>query len=266
MAKKQVQQDYFNTIVKENMEEFSMSAEEAINDAIEQLKSQNIDTSNICRATPDEINDFLDSIKKLDGFNETYKNDTDNEAINLLIKSIRERFQKDLSYRVLATKQLTANEIFLKLISKFQQNQSVIINLLQLYSLYLTNQTDILTVDSIKSLIELLKLNSNDDLNEYHVLFLVNLLKCLNTSCLLCEKNRQMYVENGLCELLLSLFQKYKKFNLILIEICQLIRNLLLDDDMRVEFGHSHEHAKYIASQLNGLDVLLSIGLCKCSM
>ena len=124
-----------------------------------------------------------------------------------------------------------------------------------MYNLYLTNQTDVLTVENIKTLIKLTKEAKSVDL-------LKNLLKLLVTTCVLCENNRQMYVENGLCELLIDLFQEYKTSNLILIEICNLIRNLLLDDDLRVEFGRSHEHAKFIASQLNGLDVLLSIALC----
>jgi hypothetical protein len=42
-----------------------------------------------------------------------------------------------------------------------------------------------------------------------------------------------------------------------------IIRSLLLDDDIRHAFGKSHEHAKFIASQLNGIDVLLHIGLGK---
>lgn len=53
----------------------------------------------------------------------------------------------------------------------------------------------------------------------------------------------------------------HKMNDSVLCETCQLVRSLLLDDDMRVEFGKSHEHAKFIASELNGLDVLLKIGL-----
>ena len=56
-------------------------------------------------------------------------------------------------------------------------------------------------------------------------------------------------------------FGKHRGSDLVISDACVLIRSLLLDDDVRSEFGKSHEHAKYIASELNGLDVLLQIGL-----
>lgn len=59
----------------------------------------------------------------------------------------------------------------------------------------------------------------------------------------------------------MEIFCHHRKNNNVLIEACQLIRSLLLDDDIRVEFSNAHETAKYIASKLSGLDVLLSIGL-----
>ncbi len=51
------------------------------------------------------------------------------------------------------------------------------------------NQTDVLTVENIKTLIKLTKEAKSVDL-------LKNLLKLLVTTCVLCENNRQMYVEN----------------------------------------------------------------------
>lgn len=92
-------------------------------------------------------------------------------------------------------------------------------------------------------------------------LVLSGLLKCISTSCEMNEPNRQHLVENGLCESLMEIFTHHRRHNYVLAEACQLIRNLLLDDDIRVEFSNAHETAKYIASKLNGLDVLLSIGL-----
>ena len=254
MSKKQVTQEYFDTIVKENVEEFSMTLEEALSDAIEQLKSQNIDLTNIVKFGSQEIDQLTNSISKLESFQEVTNDEQINE-IRQAIDTLKEKFLKDLSFRVLATKKSKANEIFIKFLQKFQLKIEFIREFIQMYTLYLTNQTDVLDLDAIKTLISLTKETINVDV-------LKNLLKCLVTSCVLCENNRQMYVENGLCELLIDLFQTHKKSNLILLEICNLIRNLLLDDDLRVEFGRSHEHAKFIASQLNGLDVLLSIALC----
>lgn len=61
----------------------------------------------------------------------------------------------------------------------------------------------------------------------------------------------------------MKLFEKHQTDDLILNMASMIIRSLLLDDDIRHAFGKSHEHAKFIASQLNGIDVLLHIGLGK---
>ena len=259
MSKNQVTQEYFDSIVQENIDEFSMTLEEALVDAIEQLKSQNINLTNIVKFGSQEINMLTSSIDKLSSFiDKSVDNDDDEKVkeIKMAIEIAKEKFQKDISFRVLATKKSNANHVFIRFLQKFQLQNEFILDFIQMYNLYLTNQTDVLILENIRVLISLTKEAKSVDL-------LKNLLKLLVTTCVLCEKNRQMYVENGLCELLIDLFQTYKTSNLILIEICNLIRNLLLDDDLRVEFGRSHEHAKFIASQLNGLDVLLSIALCK---
>ena len=42
MTAKRITQDTFDAVVKENIEEFEMSPEEALNDAVEQFKSQGV--------------------------------------------------------------------------------------------------------------------------------------------------------------------------------------------------------------------------------
>ena len=132
---------------------------------------------------------------------------------------------------------------------------------LNTFQTYLHNQSDVLTSDGLLMLIRLT--NDDDQGFGYHNNIIQAVLKCINTSCQMCESNRQFFVENGLCENLMKLFLKHKTNNTILCDACQLIRSLLLDDDIRVAFSNSHEHAKFIASKLNGLDVLLQIGLSK---
>jgi len=45
----------------------------------------------------------------------------------------------------------------------------------------------------------------------------------------------------------------------IIIKCCQLIRTIVSDDDVRVEFGRTHEYAVMIAKQENGLELLTSL-------
>ena len=46
---KKVSQEYFDSVVNENINDFGMSEQEAIDDAINQFKSQGVDLSIICK-------------------------------------------------------------------------------------------------------------------------------------------------------------------------------------------------------------------------
>ncbi|CAF0780977.1 unnamed protein product [Brachionus calyciflorus] len=264
-ASKKISQEYFDQIVQENVNDFEMSEQEAIDDAINQLKSQNCDLSTICKYPKQEQQDLLDSLTKMNTLLTSTPNLTEAQTQNLLdyLKIIKEKFDKDISFRCLATRSKTnpsVTQIFVNYLkdSNLKQHDNQIVEaFLNTFQSYITQQNDVLNSNDLKLLILLSEesfLGSNQS-------SLSALLKLLNSACLMNESNRQSLVENGLCENLMKIFTIYKKSDLILCDTCLLIRSLLLDDDLRVEFGHSHEHAKFIASKLNGLDVLLQAGL-----
>lgn len=292
-AGKKISQEYFDGIVNENMNDFEMSAEEAIADAIEQCKSQGCDTSTICKFPPAEQAELINALRKLDELITTllgYKltdmtvGERDEkvvqtmESTNETLALIRAKFEKDLSYKVLATRMAEPNAymIFKKFFitldppsastdqsanNKFNELTENFINTLQSY---VHQQSDVLDTEGLKCLIKLTSSDSNDTTGTDTFAkskILAAILNCINSSCQLCESNRQYFVENGLCENLMKLFEKHQTDDLILNMASMIIRSLLLDDDIRHAFGKSHEHAKFIASQLNGIDVLLHIGL-----
>ena len=307
---KKITQEYFDSIVKENMADFGMEQQEAIDDAVSQLKAQGIDLTTICKFPQQEQKQLLDAIRRVGDFvkklypanqglesiseekatsGSKEQNDKLDEPVQLSdalideclkdLEVIKATFDKDLSFRCLATSAKNghnAYHMFLSYLNNLkyptEQDHSahekidkLTSSLLSTFQSYLNQQSDALDSNGLRTLIRLTASN----LNEAHSGFgdrpvvLQPLLKCINTSCQMSESNRQFYVENGLCENLMQLFSKHKENDHILCDACQLVRSLLLDDDMRVEFGHAHEHAKYIASQLNGIDVLLQIGLGK---
>ena len=76
-----------------------------------------------------------------------------------------------------------------------------------------------------------------------------DLLRWLQKACILHEMNRQAIMDDG---------RAVKQFK-ILIEhsdpevvkhACALFRFLILDDDIRVEFGKAHEHARTLATEM----------------
>lgn len=64
---------------------------------------------------------------------------------------------------------------------------------------------------------------------------------------ILFEYFRQKLVELNIVDYLTNLLKEEN--NSVLKDILIVLRALILDDDVRVEFGHAHEHARIIASQ-----------------
>lgn len=275
---KKVSQEYFDSIVSENQNDFGMDESEAIEDAINQLKSQGCDLSSICKYPKQEQIDLIESLKSLNQqIADLILPDLKEDQVNLAVKNLKilkEKFDKDISFRCLASKQEPSGvRVFMNYFENLKPpktsedsvklNYILIENFLNSFQSYLTNQSDVLDSNSLKHLIRLTSSEDNEAQSGFgsHTFVLQYLLKCINAACQMSESNRQFFVENGLCENLMKIFVQHKTNDVILCDACQLIRSLLLDDDLRVEFGHSHEHAKFIASKLNGLDVLLHIGL-----
>jgi hypothetical protein len=263
---KKISQNYFDQIVSENMNDFEMGQAEAIEDAINQLKSQGADLSMICKFSLEERAQLIDALKNL---HELLSQDKQASCLTLL-NLIRDKFTQDLSFRCLATNMTSkpnAYEIFTSYLVRLKDQKSCStfntdeLNFLELFfktfDAYIYQQSDVLNSDGLKLLIGF----TNTDLESRFEPLLQYIIKCICSGCLMNEPNRQFLVENGLCENLIGMFKKHKRNEAVLCQVCQLIRCLLLDDDLRVEYGKAHEHAKYIASELNGIDVLLQIGL-----
>jgi hypothetical protein len=267
-----ISQEYFDQIVNENLNDFGMSEEEAIEDAVNQLKSQGADLNLICKYSQAERQSLHDALKKvselapklvLNTAPETELIEHTLEALNL----IKLKFDKDISFRCFATKIEPQNalttfleyfKLLVQLDTNTELNYKVIEVFLNTFQAYITQQNDILGWDGQKAL---LKLTDKNETLHSNSIVLSSILKCINAACVMNEQNRQVFVEQGLCENLMQFFSTHSANDVVIRDLCQLIRSILLDDDLRVEFGKAHEHAKYIASKLNGLDVLLQVGL-----
>lgn len=262
-GKNKISQEYFDSVVLENINDFGMGEAEAIEDAINQLNSQQGDLSLICKHSIAERNELKTAIDKLRENLELNKAGEKTQEIIDAFNSAKSKLEKDLSFRCFATNSLNAYSVFSQMLNNLDLTISfddkLVVMFLAALQAYITQQSDVLDDAGRLALIKLLNQEQDNTSNIEPVVSA--LLRCLNTACVMNEPNRQFFVENGLCECLMHLFEKHKASNAVITDACQLIRALLLDDDLRVEFGKSHEHAKYIASKLNGLDVLLHIGL-----
>lgn len=72
-------------------------------------------------------------------------------------------------------------------------------------------------------------------------------LKLCRECCVMHEMNRQKFIQLNIVQLLASIL---KNDSDLLKDVLHVLRALVLDDDIRVEFGHAHEHARLIANEL----------------
>ncbi|XP_045540199.1 armadillo repeat-containing protein 6 homolog [Papilio machaon] len=250
-----ITQETYDDVVKENMNEFDMSPEEAIKEAIAQFEAQGVDLSNIIKDlnlnTGEEHLVSL-TVKKLKELSNAGQNNDELvlEQLDILMKECN----KDIAHRVRAGKE----GIYTVLINLLEAKQksylkindakdaAIIIKVLNTLISLMDSQPDLLDRRGV----EIIKKNL-DEIDDESIL--IATLKWAALCCVKHEMNRQMIFGIGIGRNLKNLLNKTNNEQLIT-ECLQVIRKLTLDDDVRVEFGRAHEHARELGAEL--LDTL----------
>lgn len=82
-------------------------------------------------------------------------------------------------------------------------------------------------------------------------------IRCVRLACLKHEQNRQSLVKAGVLPLLTGAIARHSRCADVVREACWALRVMTFDDDIRVPFGHAHDHAKMIVQENGGLKVLI---------
>lgn len=93
--------------------------------------------------------------------------------------------------------------------------------------------------------------------NEQDVPLVQWLMRWIRECCLKHELNRQEIFNAGILGKMKKIFTRDNVTGSELRDACAVIRCLVLDDDVRHEFGKAHEHATHIARE--SLDVLTGL-------
>ncbi|KAF5282530.1 hypothetical protein FQA39_LY04937 [Lamprigera yunnana] len=236
-----INQDTFDDAVKENISEFGMDVEEAIADAVKQFEAQGVDLGNIIKdmtnlttSNTEELNEVLDKLSK---FAKELGLVTPLEIIEQL-HVLKNECDKGLPNRVCAGKQ-GAYDVLLDIISKANQSVDVIIEGLKTLTSLMTKQPDLLNDSGVQLMTGLLTPEQ-----DYNVQ--MALLRWIKECCAMHENNRQNIFNAQILEYLKPILEKAD--SLLLRNVLGVLRALVLDDDVRVEFGRAHEHARAIAS------------------
>ncbi|XP_049881038.1 armadillo repeat-containing protein 6 homolog [Pectinophora gossypiella] len=237
-----VTQETYDEIVKENMEEFDMTPEEAIREAIAQFEAQGVDLSNIIKDVALAGGDHLVStaVEKLQ---QICLDDSD-DAIMKELDIMKSECSKDIAHRVKAGKD-GAYKVLIDLLDTRHKrllkdankdNEKVMLQVLNCLVALMDMQPDLLDdrgIDLIKSILDNME---NEDI-------LTATLKWTTNCCVKHEMNRQKLFAKNIGESLKGIILSRKNPK-VLSECLQVIRKFTLDDDVRVEFGKTHEHSR----------------------
>ncbi|KAL5004038.1 hypothetical protein ScPMuIL_017494 [Solemya velum] len=253
---KKISQQTFDDVVKENIEEFDMTPEEAIEDAAKQFESQGVDLSTIVQEPRSYAGDgeatehlVLTALRDLKLSIETA---SDQEKVLTCLKDIKSECDVDLSRRCLAGSN-EAYPLLMKSLENFKTNPICFRETLLALCSLMDGQPDLLNDSGSSCLIDLIEEKKSDcDLLEL-------LVRLIRLTCMKHETNRQSFVKKNIITILSELLQHNKKSPKVVKEVCSAFRVLTYDDDIRVPFGKAHEHAKMIVTEGDALKNILEL-------
>uniref|UniRef100_A0A182QXK2 Armadillo repeat-containing protein 6 homolog n=1 Tax=Anopheles farauti TaxID=69004 RepID=A0A182QXK2_9DIPT len=240
---KVITQETFDDVVKENIIEFSMTVEEAREETIKQFEAQGIHLGNIIKdlnVNPDTgvplMNESVDELKRL-----VEQKDAEPQTICNQLTVLIDECKLSVPHRVLAAKLGAYDLIVSQLKRDDKLDDDVLLKLLIAANAIVNKQPDVFNHDSLTVVLKHLKLSPESKQT-------CELLKWLQKACILHEMNRQMIMEENLTIPTLKPFLSRTEPEVIR-NTCALMRYLVLDDDIRVEFGKAHEHARQLATE-----------------
>ncbi|KAL9699821.1 hypothetical protein quinque_003262 [Culex quinquefasciatus] len=242
---KVITQETFDDVVKENIIEFSMSVEESRTETVQQFEAQGINLANIIQdlnVNPETgvplLNEAVDYLRSNELASAANK-----EQICGHLATVVAECKLSVPHRVLAAK-LGAYELIVGTLEKETAlDKEVLAKLVAAANAIINKQPDVFSSQSLEVALRLLQSESGDNA------VTCDLLRWLQKACILHEMNRQTIMDDG------RVVKQFKRLiensdSEVVKHACALFRFLILDDDIRVEFGKAHEHARTLANEM----------------
>ncbi|KAF6305774.1 armadillo repeat containing 6 [Rhinolophus ferrumequinum] len=255
MASKHVTQETFDAAVLENIEEFEMGPEEAVKEAVEQFESQGVNLDNIIKMAPKVSADgpqepTHEILQVLANLQESVACSRPQE-VSVHLARFCEQCRQHKACRFLAAQKGAYPILFAAWKLAAAGDQGLLLQALNALSALIDSQPDLLDTQGLKLLVATLAQNASAaDL-------LCSGIRCVRHACLKHEQNRQSLVKAGVLPLLTHAITQHGCCADVVREACWALRVMTFDDDIRVPFGHAHDHAKMIVQEHGGLKVLI---------
>ncbi|CAK9831060.1 Armadillo repeat-containing protein 6 homolog [Anthophora retusa] len=242
-----ISQETYDEVVNENMEQFSMTPEEAIEDAVKQFEAQGVDLSNIIKdLIISDSNELIDSY--LSQINIAIEDKNYGNMPQVLDK-LRIELDKDIARRLYAGNK-GAYKSLIKLTKACSHNGIIVKPGLKAITSLMTGNPDLLNDEGVALQIHILETYPDVTTLQY-------LLRWIRECCIKHELNRQSIFNADIFSKLKKILVRDDVSGSELRDACAVIRALVLDDDIRHEYGKAHEHASIIAK--GALNVLTGL-------
>lgn len=166
------------------------------------------------------------------------------------IKCFTEQCLLGFAQRYLAA-QKEAYPVILSYCKKSLEEQEAVLSAVSALAALTDGQPDLLDADGQQFLLDVLKKYQAD--SSVTCVAVCAVRHC----CIKHEQNRQDLVKGGVLPLLTGAITQHSGCAELVKEASVTLRVMTYDDDVRVTFGHAHEHAKIIVLEHNGLKVLI---------
>lgn len=232
-----ISQETYDEVVNENIEQFAMTPKEAIEDAVKQFEAQGIDLTNIIKDLI--LNDDTELITGCLSQLNIAISDKRYENVPQTLEKLRKELDKDIARRVYAGKKGGYNTL-IKLMKCCHHNNTIMRSALKTITSLMTGNPDLLNDEGIALQIQILDRNTD-------IPTLQCLLRWIRECCIKHEFNRQNIFNADIFTKLKKILMREDASGSELRDACAVVRSLVLDDDIRHEFGKAHEHATVIA-------------------
>ncbi|XP_030365135.1 armadillo repeat-containing protein 6 [Strigops habroptila] len=254
MGSKQITQETFDDAVQENMTEFEMDPEEAVREAVQQFESQGVDLSNIVKAVRPPASENGQKQKHeilltLDALGKAVA-DSDLAEVAEQLVVFTAQCKEQLAFRCLAG-QNGAYPVVFSACQVASGDRNLMLKAFYTLSALLDGQPDLLDSAGQDLLLQTLQ-----EYREDADMVLAG-IRCVRHACLKHEQNRQDFVKGGILPLLTGAIIQHRHSADVVRAAASALRIMTFDDDIRVPFGHAHDHAKMIVLENDGLRVLI---------
>ncbi|XP_065566124.1 armadillo repeat-containing protein 6-like [Artemia franciscana] len=246
-------QETFDAVVRENIELFDLKYDAAVQDAIKQFSLQGLSLSLIITdKREDGSHPLLDKIEKLVAERANSGKPENAQQLLGILKDLENEISKGANYQLFAAK-AGLYDLLISVMTS-QVDNIVMIQCIKTLSALCKGYPDLLTGPSAKSLHGVVSntLECQDMAHNFLILF--------KHLCKMHEGNRKMLmVDIQIADLIVEMITRHSSKLEVVIESCELIRNILSDDDIREEFNQVQLYAKLLVEEHKIISVATSL-------